>query len=183
MTKLFKRELQTELLTMASVYPVVTIVGMRQSGKTTLVKSTFPDKAYVNLENLDERKLAQEDPRAFLKRYPDGAMLDEIQQVPELLSYIQAIVDEQQMMGQFILTGSHQFELHESISQSLAGRTAILKLFPLSLKELADNDVNKDINEQMLLGGFAKLYQVTLEPYKYYAHYCQTYLERCSKVD
>lgn len=176
--RLLPRLMTHELLEMAKVYPIVTLVGMRQSGKTTLARSCFPEKPYVSLEDLDERKLALDDPKAFLSRYPDGAIFDEIQRAPELLSYLQGIVDEKKIMGQFILIGSDQFELHEKITQSLAGRTAILKLFPLSLVELADNDIEKSLDQLMLLGGFPKLYQVDLEPYKYYSHYCQTYLER-----
>jgi predicted AAA+ superfamily ATPase len=175
---LLKREMTTELTNMGKMYPVVTVVGMRQTGKTTLVRVCYPDKAYVNLENIDERTLAEEDPRRFLARYPSGAIIDEIQRVPSLLSYIQTTVDESQEMGLFILTGSHQLALQESISQSLAGRTAILKLYPLSLAELNENNISQNIDQNILRGGFPKLYQATLEPTKYYANYTQTYLER-----
>jgi predicted AAA+ superfamily ATPase len=120
----YKRQIESELQGLASQYPVVTMIGPRQSGKTTLVRHTFPEKPYVNLEALDIRELATSDPRSFLEQYPDGAILDEIQRVPSLLSYIQTIVDESDKKGMFILTGSHQLELHTAVSQSLAGRTA-----------------------------------------------------------
>lgn len=172
------REMTPEIINMGEKYPVVTVVGMRQTGKTTIVRTCYPDKDYVNLENIDERTLAEDDPRRFLDRFPQGAIIDEIQRVPSLLSYIQTTVDENQQMGQFILTGSHQLALQESISQSLAGRTAILKLYPLSLAELHQNDITQNINHNILRGGFPKLYQTDLDATKYYANYTQTYLER-----
>ena len=125
--------MQHELLAMAKNYPVVTLTGPRQAGKTTLVKQTFPDKAYVNLEAPDLRELAELDPRGFFAQYPQGAILDEIQRCPQLLSYIQEIVDARESKGLFILTGSHQLDLHHAITQSLAGRTALLHLLPLSI--------------------------------------------------
>ena len=116
----------------AKEYPVVTIIGPRQSGKTTLIKISFPGKPYVNLKIPEERELALTDHKRFLGQFPDGVILDEIQRVPELLSYIQAIVDAEDQSGQFILTGSHQLELQKGITQSLAGRTAILELLDRS---------------------------------------------------
>src|SRR2546425_12374998 len=110
---MFKRNLEPELLNLAKFYPVLTVIGPRQSGKTTLVKHAFPQKPYVNLEAPDVRLLATTDPRSFLDRFPDGAILDEIQRAPELLSYIQTIVDEANQKAMFVLTGSHQLELHQ----------------------------------------------------------------------
>src|ERR1700722_3087246 len=133
---MFKRQIAEELKKLAKDYPVVTVVGPRQSGKTTLVQSTFPKKTYVNLEEPDTRNLATSDPRGFLEQFPEGAILDEIQRAPELLSYIQPLVDQKDQKGMFILTGSHQLELQEAITQSLAGRTALLTLLPLNLAEL-----------------------------------------------
>ena len=140
--KLVTRDIEPELLNMANSYPVVTVIGPRQSGKTTLVKNLFSNKPYVSLENIDERRLAESDPRGFLARYPQGAIFDEIQRLPELLSYIQGIVDEKNLKGMFILTGSHQLKLQESINQSLAGRTAMLKLLPFTIPELLNNKLN-----------------------------------------
>ena len=127
------RELSEKALQLATQYPVVTITGPRQSGKTTFCRMLFQDRAYVSLEDLDQREFARRDPRGFLSRFPGGAVIDEIQRVPELLSYIQTIVDGEHWEGLFILTGSQQFELLEGITQSLAGRTALLRLLPFSL--------------------------------------------------
>jgi len=175
---MLKRELQAELLKMADYFPIVTLLGPRQSGKTTLVQNTFPQKDYVNLENIDDREFASSDPRSFLKKYHDGAIIDEIQRVPTLLSYLQTHVDEHKKMGQFILTGSHQLELHQAVSQSLAGRTAILKLWPLSLRELTTNAISQSLEANILRGGYAALYQSDMAPSKLYSAYTQTYLEK-----
>ncbi len=172
------RELSIELRTMAQSYPVVTILGPRQSGKTTLSKKMFPDKPYISLENIDERTFAESDPRGFLDRFPDGAILDEIQRQPQLLSYIQGIVDENEIKGMFILTGSHQLELHESISQSLAGRTAILKLLPFTIAELAQGNIELSLDEYIYNGMYPRIYKENLSPTKFYRDYVQTYIER-----
>ncbi|NLT69318.1 MAG: AAA family ATPase, partial [Verrucomicrobiaceae bacterium] len=132
---LLPRHLHGKLSELACQYPVVTITGPRQSGKTTLCRMVFPDRPYVSLENPDHRALAQQDPRTFFANWP-SAIIDEIQRIPSLMSYIQGIVDESNTPGQFILTGSAQLELMESVSQSLAGRTALLKLLPFSYDEL-----------------------------------------------
>lgn len=173
---ILSRDLAAELATMAASYPIVTILGPRQSGKTTLAKTLFPNKPYVSLENPDERSFADIDPRAFLERFPDGAILDEIQRLPKLLSYIQGIVDNQEKKGMFIMTGSHQLALHESISQSLAGRTAILKLLPLSLAELPE--LGFSIDEYLLHGMYPRVYKDAINPTKFYRDYVQTYVER-----
>ena len=133
---MIKRKITKELLQATKEYPVVTILGPRQSGKTTLAKMTFPKKDYCSLEEPDMRMIAQKDPRGFLDNYPNGCILDEIQRVPELLSYIQTIVDKASKPGMYILTGSHQPQLHAAVSQSLAGRTAVLTLLPFSYEEL-----------------------------------------------
>lgn len=159
-------------------YPIVTVLGPRQSGKTTLVKSLYPHMPYVSLENPDDRQLAAEDPRSFLDRFPDGAIVDEVQRYPELLSYLQGIVDERNQNGLFILTGSHQLALHEAISQSLAGRTAILKLLPLSMQELSQNQVNYTLDDYLFQGMYPRLYQNQIPPDKFYRDYMLTYLER-----
>lgn len=175
---MFKRELETELRDLAEGYPIVTIVGPRQSGKTTLVQNVFPEKEYVNLEFPDTRARALQDPRGFLEQVSNGAILDEIQRAPELLSYIQPLVDEKDQKGMFILTGSHQLELQEAISQSLAGRTALLTLLPLNLAELKAAGFDLPVDEWMLKGGYPRIYKDQLDPTKAYRNYFQTYVER-----
>lgn len=175
---MYRRNIEKELNELASGYPVVTVIGPRQSGKTTLVKNFFKQKSYVNLEEIDARNLALSDPRRFLNQFPDGAILDEIQRAPELLSYIQSIVDEKNMKGMFILTGSHQLQLHEAISQSLAGRTALLTLLPLTLDELESAGFQLTLNEWILKGGYPRIYKDQLDPTKAYRNYFQTYVER-----
>ena len=175
---MFQREIATELQELANTYPVITVIGPRQSGKTTLVRHVFPDKEYANLEALDFRDLADKDPRGFLERYPNGAILDEIQRVPKLLSYIQTIVDETNLKGMFLLTGSHQLELHHAISQSLAGRTAILTLLPMSLDELIKAGIDLSLDESLIKGGYPRIHNDNLDPTKAYRNYFQTYVER-----
>jgi hypothetical protein len=170
--------MSSELKKLSQSYPVVTITGPRQSGKTTLVLRAFPDKPYVNLEAPDTRELIQMDPRGFLDKHPRGAIFDEIQRVPELLSYIQIIVDKTQQSGMFILTGSHQLELHQAITQSLAGRTALLTLLPLSLVELAEAGIVISLDELLLNGGYPRIFKDHLDPTKAYRNYFQTYIER-----
>ena len=175
---MFRRWITEELQELAKDYPVVTVVGPRQSGKTTLVQYVFPKKNYVSLEDPDIRRLALEDPRSFLQQYPEGAILDEIQRAPELLSYIQTIVDKKKKKGFFILTGSQQFELHQAITQSLAGRTALLTLLPMSIDELIHADIDFSLDELLLKGGYPRIYKDHLDPTKAYRNYFQTYVER-----
>jgi predicted AAA+ superfamily ATPase len=175
---MYKRSLTSELEEAAKGYPVVTLMGPRQSGKTTLVRQTFPNKPYVNLEALDMQEMALADPRRFLANYPEGAILDEIQRAPALLSYIQVIVDAQDQKGMFILTGSHQMDLHEQVAQSLAGRTALLYLLPLSLQELRDADIPLSLDETLLKGGYPRIFKDHLDPIKAYRNYFQTYVEK-----
>lgn len=162
----------------ASEYPVVTLLGPRQSGKTTLVKACFPDHGYCNLEHPEKRRLAQSDPNSFLKSYPTPVILDEIQRVPELLSYIQVRVDEVGGKGQYILTGSHQLSLHEAVSQSLAGRTGILTLWPLSLEELQAMGLSAERDDWIYRGFFPRIYDEGIQPTRHYRSYLQTYVER-----
>jgi len=175
---IIQRELTPELKSAARQYPVVTITGPRQSGKTTLARKSFPRCRYVNLEEPDTRELAQADPRAFLAGSEKGLILDEIQRVPMLLSYIQSIVDRNKKKGQFILTGSRNFELMESVTQSLAGRTAILNLLPLSISELKKAKQENSADQYLLKGFYPRVYAGNLEPYKAYRNYFQTYIER-----
>ena len=175
---MFNRQLATELQEMMQYYPIVTILGPRQSGKTTLVKLLYPNLPYVSLENPDDRQLAALDPRAFLARFPDGAIIDEVQRYPALLSYLQGIVDDHNQTGLFILTGSHQLALHEAITQSLAGRTAILKLLPLSMNELSQNNEIYTLDDYLFQGMYPRVYQRDIPPAKFYRDYMLTYLER-----
>ena len=130
------RELTPYLLQLAKLYPVLSVSGPRQSGKTTLVRAVFPHLAYVNFEDIELRTLAQQDPKQFLNRYPEGVIIDEVQYVPALFSYIQLEADRRNRNGEFILTGSQNFLLMEKITQSLAGRVALLNLLPFSIEEL-----------------------------------------------
>lgn len=172
------RTIEPVLRDCAGRYPVVTVTGPRQSGKTTLCRKVFPDKTYVSLENMDTRNFAREDPRGFLAGLPDGAILDEIQQAPELPSYIQTLVDERQETGLFILTGSQQFEVATVINQSLAGRTALLKLLPFSLEELGVHTAKRSIDNLILTGFYPRIWKEGLEPILALGSYLETYVER-----
>ena len=173
------RHLQPELQTQLSEYPIVTILGPRQSGKTTLVKAVLPDYQYVNLENPETRQFATDDPKAFLRQYSDRTIFDEIQRAPHLLSYLQEIVDQNKVNGQFVLTGSHQLLLREAVTQSLAGRTGILHLFPLSIAELHQAKIDFDTPSEYIFQGFLpRIYDQQQRPHTAYANYFQTYVER-----
>ncbi|OGV56819.1 MAG: AAA family ATPase [Lentisphaerae bacterium GWF2_44_16] len=173
------RQIQSELALAAKEYPVVTISGPRQSGKTTLARMQFPDYSYANLESPELRRLATNDPLAFFARHPAPMIIDEVQRAPELLSYIQTISDKSKKRGQYILTGSHQLRLHEAVSQSLAGRTALLRLLPLSLEELKNNNLcNMDWNMLIYHGFMPRLYEEDIDPARFYRNYFQTYVER-----
>lgn len=175
---MIEREISKHLLALAKKYPVVTVTGPRQSGKTTLVKHLFKEKTYINLENPEERDFADTDPQGFLDRIPDGAILDEIQRVPKLLSYIQVITDEKNQTGMFILTGSQQFELMDSIDQSLSGRTALLKLLPLTLSELKDHHQYSGTDQMLYNGFYPRVFDRQLDPNQAYGDYYETYVER-----
>lgn len=174
-----KRSIEKILIKLAREYPVITINGPRQSGKTTLAKALFVDKPYVNLELPDVRERIANDPRGFLASFKEtGAIIDEIQRLPSLLSYIQVEVDTNNHAGRFILTGSNQGELHETVSQSLAGRTAIVTLLPLSILELKQQDTRYNVNEYLLHGFFPRIYSDGQTPFLLYRNYMQTYLEK-----
>lgn len=174
----FPRQMASILKKSAQDYPVVTIVGPRQVGKTTLSRSTFPDKPYANLEDPDVLAFAIHDPRGFMDQYPQGAIIDEIQNAPKLLSYIQVIEDEKQQNGLFILMGSQQLELGAAISQSLAGRTALLTLLPFSIPELEVEKIDLELDEYLLKGFLPRNYSQNLDPRTAYRNYVSTYLER-----
>lgn len=165
---------------MAGQYPVVTLFGPRQSGKTTLVRAAFPRHGYVNLEDREAKMLAQEDPKTFFKNHPPPVILDEIQHVPELASAVQVLVDEHRHdMGRFILTGSHQPLLAETVSQSLAGRTAILDLYPPTIAELGAAATNVGTDELLLRGFMPELWRSPgMDAAAWYRNYLRTYVER-----
>lgn len=176
-----QRKIAGLLKKLSTQFPVLGILGPRQSGKTTLAKALFPHYKYLNLEELDTRQFAAEDPRRFLKSLEEGpgVILDEIQRVPDLLSYIQAHVDEWQKPGFFILTGSENILLNQHISQTLAGRIALTTLLPLSLEELQDASLIPTKVEDILFQGFyPSLYAKKIEPRDWIQSYIQTYIER-----
>ena len=176
---MIKRNITKELHLLLQEYPIVTVLGPRQAGKTTLVQHELPDYAYVSLEDPDERMLAAEDPRAFLRRFPDNTIFDEVQRVPTLLSYLQGIVDKEQKNGRFVLTGSHQLELRAAVAQSLAGRTGLLHLLPLSIEELRQAGLTFDGFEDYVVHGFLpRVHSQNQRPFRAYANYYQTYIER-----
>lgn len=175
---MIKRKIQAELALLAEQYPVVTITGPRQSGKTTLTRMQFPEYNYVNLEEPETRQLAERDAKEFLKRYPAPVIIDEIQRLPQLLSYIQVESDRTKAKGAFILTGSHQPVLKAEVTQSLAGRTAILQLLPLSIAELAEAGIVMDRDEYIFKGFMPKLYDERPDVTRYYRSYYMTYVER-----
>jgi hypothetical protein len=154
------------------------VTGPRQSGKTTLCKSLFKDKTYVNLESLAERNFAQADPRGFIARFPEGAVLDEIQRAPDLFSEIQVDVDEKQENGRFILTGSGNFDMLAKVSQSLAGRTALLKLLPFSYGEVARDHAALSQDDILYTGLYPRIYDQRVNPSEASSFYVSTYLER-----
>ena len=173
------RTITDELLTLTNEYPVVTILGPRQAGKTTLAQNALTGYAYSNLESPDVRELALKDPKAYLAQFPAETIIDEIQRVPSLLSYIQVLVDKEKRNGRFVLTGSHQLLVREAITQSLAGRTAILNLLPFSIAELAAAGIAFDSFEAYAYRGFLpRIYDQSLRPTTAYSNYYQTYVER-----
>ncbi len=188
------RQMSTQILEAATQYPVVAVTGPRQSGKTTLCRKLFPDYIYANLENPETRQFAIEDPNGFLGQFNKPVILDEVQRVPDLFSYIMTLVDEHKRMGEFILSGSQNFHLQHAISQSLAGRCSTLKLLPLSFRELKqkpNHDIFKigeeipDVPdmpgnpfEQVFRGGYPPIYDRGIKPTNWYAQYTQSYLER-----
>lgn len=160
-------------------YPIISLTGPRQSGKTTLLKGMFPDFRYVSLENPDNRAFAENDPNGFLQLYDQKVILDEVQRVPALLSYIQTIVDANNLMGQFVLSGSQNFNLMKSITQSLAGRVALFKLLPFDMMELKSAGLLPSGYEQLILkGSYPALYDRSIPFMSFYANYIETYIQR-----
>ncbi|MFC1584182.1 ATP-binding protein [Fibrobacterota bacterium] len=189
-----KRLLQTHLLKLSKRFPAVWITGPRQSGKTTLSKTTFKDFIYLSFEDLDNRNYAQNDPRGFLRQFPGTLILDEVQKCPDILPYLQTHMDKVGKNGQFILTGSHQFQLSRSISQSLAGRVAVVTLLPFSLSELFNLPqqavhkaaekgskgipIRHTIEKTLFKGMYPAVHDRGASPTDWYASYYATYIER-----
>jgi predicted AAA+ superfamily ATPase len=175
---MLSRHIVSHLERLAAQYPVVTVLGPRQSGKTTLCRQSFPNLPYVNLEAPDVRQFAIDDPRGFLRQFPKGALLDEVQRVPDLLSYIQVDVDANPAYGRYILTGSQQLQLHQQISQSLAGRTALLKLLPFSLAEIRGQYLSDDLDKVLFKGFYPRIFDANLNPTQALGDYVETYIQR-----
>jgi predicted AAA+ superfamily ATPase len=173
------RDAEKTLIRLAKSFPIVAITGPRQAGKTTLAKAVFKGKPYVSLENPDEREFAQNDPKRFLARFPNGAVLDEVQRCPSLLSWLQGLVDERGGMGDFVLTGSAQFDLIEGITQTLAGRVGRVELLPLSSRELkAANQLPNSLSQMLIQGGYPALYDRKITTQDWFSNYVATYVER-----
>jgi predicted AAA+ superfamily ATPase len=176
---MIERLLQPRLLDLATRYPVLTLTGPRQSGKTTLSRMAFPDLPYTSLENPAQRDFAQEDPVAFLARYRDGAIIDEVQRVPQIFSYLQGMVDEDPRPGRFLLTGSQNLALVNAVTQSLAGRTTLTELLPLSLEEIRRFPAPpSDLDTVLWQGGYPRIYERSLPAHEWLADYTATYVER-----
>ena len=175
---MIEREITGHVRQVFKQYPVVTLTGPRQSGKTTLCRSVFPDLPYVNLEAIDDREAADQDPRGFLSAYPDGAILDEIQRVPSLASYLQVRVDEVRRNGLFLLTGGQQLEISQTVSQSLAGRTAVVRLLPFSVSEASRLNPPQGLDTLLYTGFYPRIYDQRINPTQALADYFETYVER-----
>ncbi len=175
---MIKRTLFSSLQKSLTSYPITAVIGPRQSGKTTLVKE-LKTYRYVSLENPDTRDFAQSDPKAFLEEYNNKVIFDEVQRVPELFSYLQGVVDGRPEMGQFILSGSQNFQLMERITQSLAGRVDILQLYPLDIQELkSSGQLPSTVSQSCTTGFYPAIYDRSLDPDRYYANYITTYVNR-----
>ena len=160
-------------------YFSVAVFGPRQCGKTTLIQNLYPDFSYANLEDMNTRALAKNDPEEFFTRFPEPVIIDEIQRVPELLSTVQVRIDKNKKKGQYIITGSQQIPLKTSVSQSLAGRIAIIQMQPLSLSELKSSNIELDRDTQLISGCMPFLFsEKGHKPFEYYRNYVQTYLEK-----
>lgn len=175
---MIRRAMTKRVRELARSFPVVTIEGPRQSGKTTLAKMAFPKYSYANLEDSATRRLAETDPRAFFEKFPAPAIIDEIQRVPALLSDLQVEVDRRGKCGLYVLTGSHQPRLKAGISQSLAGRTALVTLLPFSIAELRDAGIELTRDEYLFRGFLPAIYDKKQKPSDAYEAYYRTYVER-----
>ena len=173
------RDLGTKLIQLFSKFPAIAILGPRQSGKTTIAKEIFPHLKYLNLEDLSIRQHAKDDPKDFLESNSEGLIIDEIQNVPELLSYLQIYIDKQDKPSLYVLTGSHQILLNEKFSQSLAGRIAITTLLPFSYQEIKNQkQISNNIDQIIFNGFYPRLFRYSITPEDFYPSYIQTYLEK-----
>lgn len=176
---MIKRKIVSEINRLKKGFPVLAVTGPRQSGKTTLLKEMFPDYEYFNLENPEILMTLENDPATFIREHQNKVIIDEVQKVPDLLSYIQVTVDEQQIMGNFIVSGSENLLLSEKINQSLAGRAAYIQLLPLSNEELIDaNLLKKSVYDQIFTGFYPAIYSRDVRVTDYYNQYIATYAER-----
>ncbi len=176
---MIEREIAGKLLFLTEKYPIVTLTGPRQSGKSTLLRNILADYRYVSLEDPDLMTFARNDPRSFIRTFADKTIIDEVQRVPALFSYLQTHTDLAGREGMYCLAGSHNFLLMESISQSLAGRTAILKLLPFSHSEMCNAKIlPKTTDEEIFYGSYPRIFDKSIAPTDYYPPYIQTYLER-----
>lgn len=176
---MIERDLNSRLRDLAESFPAVMLTGPRQSGKSTLCRSLFPDHGYVNLESPDVRAFAQEDPRGFLGQFEGSAIIDEVQRVPELLSYLQPLIDENPVAGRWVLTGSQNLLLLESVSQSLAGRVGIAHLLPLAYSEVRRfARAPESLDDVLFTGGYPRIYDESLDPSAWLSAYIATYVER-----
>lgn len=174
---MIQREIVTKINDLRGKFPVLTLTGARQTGKTTLLKSIYTELPYINLEDIDNRTLAETDPRGFISNFPNGAVIDEAQQVPKLFSYIQQVVDAKNI--HFVLSGSQNFQLLQNITQSLAGRAALLTLTPFSYTELTNGAYTFESFEDLVFkGGYPRLYDKSIAPVDFYPNYISTYIER-----
>jgi len=172
------RQLSKKVLELFGQFPALMITGPRQSGKTTLIKSLFSELPYVSLEEPDIRQRAMDDPRSFLSNYRNGAVFDEVQRVPNLFSYLQSLLDENPARH-FVLSGSQHFLLMEQVTQSLAGRVAILQLLPFSLSEMKNGGLMLNtLEEALFFGGYPRIFNQNISPYDFHTSYLQTYIER-----
>lgn len=176
---LIYREIVDAMKQLVDKFPIIALTGPRQSGKTTLLKAMFSDYRYVSLENPDMRNFAETDPRNFLRQYDKYVIFDEVQRVPHLFSYIQSVVDDSGIMGQFVFSGSQNFHLMQSITQSLAGRVAIFRLFPFDFQELKRaNLLQKEYTDQLIKGFYPAIYDRNIKPADFYPNYIETYIQR-----
>ena len=172
------RSIEEKIKYLGTKFPVITLTGIRQCGKSTLLRRCFPEYRYVSLEDLDIRQLVKDDPRGFLQNFGSKIIIDEAQYAPHLFSYIQTIVDKKNESGMYILSGSQNFLLMDAISQSLAGRTAILRLSTFSITELKKQNKLPELNDWLFTGGFPRIYDKAILPVDFFPHYMQTYIER-----
>lgn len=176
---MINRDLAPKLIDAARKFPSITLTGPRQSGKTTLCRDLFKHRPYASLEAPDIRAFATEDPRTFLAQFPEGCIIDEVQRAPDLLSYLQGIIDEDPAPGRWILTGSQNFSLLKSVGQSLAGRTAVYNLFPLARNETTRFDRHpQSLEETLFAGGYPRIFDLDLDPSDWFRSYVATYVER-----